>query len=1506
MKKDRLFTSLLVALLLATTNIGTASERMLIGEGESLNIHEMTFENLETEDFGGAIENNGTLSVDNSNFRNNSAHKTNTNSFETSSETYVTGNGGAIYNAVNAELSVNNSIFENNLADNGGAIYNEGTIKEIVSATFKGNRALNETITISDYSWQDGDITITGYTNSKGNSGYGGAIYNTNGNLNISDSHFEKNVAADGGAIFHDESDTNGLLNIKNSKFINNSSYNEDSESGTLTVGDKTYTWNNEHYGLGSGGAIVSYKDTTIENSEFIGNTTGGDGGAIYASKNLTVKNSLFKDNVAKAHNIGTYYRYESDGKVEKIDYDYDDGYGGAISHGNGNLLIENSVFENNCAGGENGGAISSDGQMQIVDTRFTSNSSTGNGGAVDGKNTIVTGSNFDRNSASHGGALNIIGDVSVENSTFEGNISREKGGAIFNVGNNITVKNSTFTDNAAKSETESGGGAIYAYGEDIYGIYTDPEPYSESDTPSTPVAPTFMNSKLTVENSNFENNIAGDEGGGAIISQCSTQIIDSVFMGNHTTGSGGAIKTTMGLNVTDTDFTNNTAKDGGAIYAKIGDEFTDLIETMEDMRIPAGIHITALNKDVAFSGNTAEKGGDIYLENQMLYINANKNKTISFDGGIVGKNSSIIINDQTKQLYDDMSSTGKIVIDNFVSSDENSTLAINHKAGTLALTNEKYLDGTDLTLEEGSTLDLTNKSIGTMNLNSLTSNNANLDIDADLANSENVFDTITVKTATGTLNLKNVNLISDFSDDQNEINVTLPQSEGFELKLPESGISAITKDYVYNIDTTDGNLSVNRLVDDEGNAVKTDGFTVAINQTDKIGGVDVELSQDRSFSASEDIKITGNNSKKGWTGNLGGKSLTINGNGYTLDGEEHIGIAVDDNQLLTLNDTNIKGFKTSERQKGTLTVNNGGTLHINALNYDISLGENYDSDIIYLDGTTSSANLLTENEKEINVNGNIISANKSNNLLLSGNGKITFNGIVDPLTLTNENKETVHNNYIDDVTYNLNSGTVTFTKDEYLNGQGNKNTLNFNGGTLNLANGAVGTINLAALNINSNSNIMVDADLAKETMDSFTADSATAAKDAILNVSHINLLSDAVKDTVEINAVDPAITLGENDTLASHIATSVKEVAYSPLYKYGVGYDPTTGNFTFSRGSSKNYNNVNPSVMVSPVAAQLGGYMGMIDTYNNAFSNMDMRMLLPSSVRIAQKNANKYAITDTKGADFATNETNSGGTWVRPFAAYDSVGLKNGPKVHNMSYGSFIGGDTAVHQFANGAEGVLSAHVSYLGSHQSFAGNSIYQNGGNIGLTGTLYKGNFFSGLSLNTGASVADASTMYGNEDFPMFMAGVANKTGYNIEFKEGKFIIQPSLLLSYTFVNTFNYTNASGIKIDGDPLHALQISPNVRFAFNTKNGWQPYLTAGMNWNIMNSSEFMANAAELPSLSVKPYVQYGFGLQKTVNDNFTAYAQVLLRNGGRNGIAANAGMKYLFGHESRIKENI
>ena len=98
-------------------------------------------------------------------------------------------------------------------------------------------------------------------------------------------------------------------------------------------------------------------------------------------------------------------------------------------------------------------------------------------------------------------------------------------------------------------------------------------------------------------------------------------------------------------------------------------------------------------------------------------------------------------------------------------------------------------------------------------------------------------------------------------------------------------------------------------------------------------------------------------------------------------------------------------------------------------------------------------------------------------------------------------------------------------------------------------------------------------------------------------------------------------------------------------------------------------------------------------------------------------------------------------------------------------------------------------------------------------------YKGNFFTGLTLNAGANVGEANTAYGNDNFTMLMAGIANKTGYNIELADGKFIIQPNVQLSYSFVNTFDYTNAAGVKMNSDPLNAIQVEPGIKFIGNLK---------------------------------------------------------------------------------------
>ena len=161
---------------------------------------------------------------------------------------------------------------------------------------------------------------------------------------------------------------------------------------------------------------------------------------------------------------------------------------------------------------------------------------------------------------------------------------------------------------------------------------------------------------------------------------------------------------------------------------------------------------------------------------------------------------------------------------------------------------------------------------------------------------------------------------------------------------------------------------------------------------------------------------------------------------------------------------------------------------------------------------------------------------------------------------------------------------------------------------------------------------------------------------------------------------------------------------------------------------------------------------------------------------------------------------------------------------------------------------------------------------------------------------------SVYYGwNRDEETGMIGfIGSKTGYNFEFKEGKYILQPSLFMSYTFVNTFDYRNAAGVQIDSDPMHTIQLNPNIRFITNLKNGWQPYAFVGMVWNLMNETNAYANGVQLPQMSIKPYVEYGVGVQKSWKDRLTGYLQTMLRNGGRNGIAITGGFRFMIGSDS------
>ena len=535
-------------------------------------------------------------------------------------------------------------------------------------------------------------------------------------------------------------------------------------------------------------------------------------------------------------------------------------------------------------------------------------------------------------------------------------------------------------------------------------------------------------------------------------------------------------------------------------------------------------------------------------------------------------------------------------------------------------------------------------------------------------------------------------------------------------------------------------------------------------------------------------------------------------------------------------------------------------------------------------------------------------------------------------LKITGDSSSVVQlNNNIENLDISL-SGTNLHlgARDNVLDG----NNLDLQSGTLSMVNNQVGVASLNNVTLSGNTNFVADVDLANEQMDRITANTY-GTHQGNLNVVGMNLLSDSTKDVTEIYFAQPGLKDNVVNGIPANggynLPSSAQTTFYTPIYKYNAIYDNRDdgGYFMFTKGDKILTANggggttitptgnpsdaFNPSVLAPSVASQAGANATMNQTFNYAFQNSDNFMTIPYLERIAIKTSNRYALSPTGDAtDVGTfsplfnaqNETSS--AWVKPYASFENIPLKNGPKVSNITYGTLVGFDTPIKSIKHGWDRAWTGYIGYNGASQRFSGVDATQNGGLVGGTLTLYKGNFFNATTISSGAIVGDNRTMYGTDNYTMLMAGVGNKTGYNFEFKEGKIIIQPSMLLSYTFVNTFDYTNAAGVKIKNDPLHAIQIAPGVKFIANTKNGWQPYIGVNMIWNLLDKSKVSANDVRLPEMSIKPYVQYGIGVQKRFKDRYMAFGQAMIQNGGRNGISLTAGFRWAIGKEGKPLEKV
>ena len=569
-----------------------------------------------------------------------------------------------------------------------------------------------------------------------------------------------------------------------------------------------------------------------------------------------------------------------------------------------------------------------------------------------------------------------------------------------------------------------------------------------------------------------------------------------------------------------------------------------------------------------------------------------------------------------------------------------------------------------------------------------------------------------------------------------------------------------------------------------------------------------------------------------------------------------------------------------------------------------------------------------TESQGVKDDNAIYIDDNATLNFKMKNNGKFYMADNIDGTV-----RKDSDGNITDTYSVNIKGDDINNTTFYMLNDIRNAN-VTFDNTTINAVNNQTHVYNFNTLTVNSDTNFVADVDLANEQMDRITANTY-GTHQGNLNVVGMNLLSDSTKDVTEIyfaeDGLKDKVVNGMPTNGGYNLLSSAQTTLYTPIYKYNAIYDNRDdgGYFMFAKGdkiltpsggggitvtpTGNPSDAYNPAILSSPVASQAGANATMNQTFNYSFQNSDNFMSIPYLERVAIKTSNRYALSPTGDAtDVGTfsqlfnaqNETSS--TWVKPYASFENIPLKNGPKVSNITYGTLVGFDTPIKSIRHGWDRTWTGYIGYNGASQRYSGVDSTQNGGLVGGTLTLYKGNLFNATTVSTGAIVGDNRTMYGTDNYTMLMAGVGNKTGYNFEFKEGKIIIQPSMLLSYTFINTFDYTNAAGVRIKNDPLHAIQIVPGVKFIVNTKNGWQPYIGVNMIWNLLDESKVSANDVRLPEMSIKPYVQYGIGVQKRFKDRYMAFGQAMIQNGGRNGISLTAGFRCAIGKDRKPLEKV
>jgi len=319
-----------------------------------------------------------------------------------------------------------------------------------------------------------------------------------------------------------------------------------------------------------------------------------------------------------------------------------------------------------------------------------------------------------------------------------------------------------------------------------------------------------------------------------------------------------------------------------------------------------------------------------------------------------------------------------------------------------------------------------------------------------------------------------------------------------------------------------------------------------------------------------------------------------------------------------------------------------------------------------------------------------------------------------------------------------------------------------------------------------------------------------------------------------------------------------------------------------------------NPQVFRGQVAtvAQLQNQLQINDMLFN-------HSMLVSSMK-DERDKNKTASVSPLFAPYQYS-VKDGGMWAKSYGAFENLQMRQGLNVNNNSYGMLVGADFGLKELKHGWSLLPTAFVGYNGAHQTFNGVSEYQNGGQIGLMGTLYKNDFILGGTAYGGVYNNHMSVSGHNEDTFNYFGGASLKTAYNWRFAKN-WALQPNLLASYNFFGQQNWhANYGSMSMMAGMMNGINIAPGLNLIW-ARDTFSIYGNVQYMYNINTAVTGSAGNVDLPNIDMAHgYIQYGLGVNKQFTNRASGYLEGFLRNVGRTGIGFQAGLNYSLGKDAK-----